>query len=92
MIVCGMLAKEHASMDDERQLLPDDIDSPSSEQRLNNIVLFHDESIFNSNEDESVQWGMKDQYFVHPKSKGAGIMVADYIEELRIFAVDHEAI
>lgn len=81
MIACGMLAKEHAPMDDERQLFPDDIDSPSSEQRLNNIVLFHDESIFNSNEDESVQWGIKDQHFVRPKSKGAGIMVADFIEE-----------
>ena len=34
-----------------------------------------------SNEDQSTQWGMKGEKMLKPKSKGAGIMVSDFVDE-----------
>ena len=81
MITCGMFTPTHAPTDDDHQSFPSNIDSPSEDQVKKNTIIFHDESVFNSNEDESTQWGTKDQHFVRPKSKGAGIMVFHFIEE-----------
>lgn len=43
-------------------------------------VFFH-KSTFNSNEDQSFKWGLKDEKIMKQKSQGAGIMVSDYIDE-----------
>ena len=45
------------------------------------VKIFHDESIFQSHEDQSTMWAMSDQTSIKPKGKGAGIMVSDFIEE-----------
>lgn len=45
------------------------------------VVIFHDESIYHVNEDQSSFWGDKSTHVLRPKSKGAGIMVSDFIEE-----------
>jgi hypothetical protein len=34
-----------------------------------------------SNEDQPSQWGMKGDKMMKPKSKGAGIMVSDFVDE-----------
>ena len=81
MIVCGMLTPGDAPTDEVRQSFPTDIEAPTQERASRIIIIFHDESIFHANDDETVQWGTEDQRFVRPKSKGAGLMVSDFIEE-----------
>ena len=45
------------------------------------MFLFHDESIFHSNDDQNLKWGVKGENIMKGKSKGAGIMVSDFIYE-----------
>ena len=45
------------------------------------VVLFHDESTFQSNEDQPTLWGEKGTSVMRPKSNGSGIMVSDFIDE-----------
>ena len=58
------------------------------------VFFFHDESTFNSNEDQPTQWGEKGRHMLRPKSKGSGgrhmlrpkskgsgIMVSDFVDE-----------
>ena len=61
--------------------LPDDIDSPPPECTAKNIFIFHDESTFNANDDESLQWGRTESQVIRPKIHGSGIMVSDFITE-----------
>jgi len=49
--------------------------------KLGKRLFFHDESTFNANEDQHYQWGVKGQHMLWPKSKGAGIMVSDFVNE-----------
>ena len=53
----------------------------SPESRDKRIFIFHDESTFNANDDESLQWGTADSQLIRPKSCGSGIMVSDFITE-----------
>ena len=57
------------------------IESPSAERRRKNIFIFHDETTFNANDDEGLQWGTPDSQLIRPKSRGSGIMVSDFIIE-----------
>ena len=61
--------------------LPDDIDSPPPECTAKNIFIFHDESTFNANDDESLQRGRTESQVIRPKIHGSGIMVSDFITE-----------
>ena len=61
--------------------LPDDIGSPPPECTAKNIFIFHDESTFNANGDESLQRGQTESQVIRPKSRGSGIMVSDFITE-----------
>lgn len=45
------------------------------------FFLFHDETTFHSNDFEKTRWGTKDDHILVPKSKGAGIMISDFISE-----------
>jgi len=56
------------------QGLPVDLESPTADKIEKSIVLFH---IFQACE----QCGTKDDHVVVPKSRGAGIMVSDFICE-----------
>ena len=58
-----------------------DVDGPTNKRRSKTVVFFHDESMFMSNEDQPKQWGMKGEKIMKPKSKGAGIMVSDFVDE-----------
>ena len=61
--------------------LHDDIGSPPSEHTAKNIFIFHDESTFNANDDESLQWGRTESHVIRPKIQDSGIMVSDFITE-----------
>ena len=58
--------------------LPEDIDSPPPEFTAKNIFIFHEESTFNANDDESLQWGRTESQVIRPKIQGSGIMVSDF--------------
>ena len=78
MTKLGFLHFTNAPTEEAMRALPD-VDAPTNEQRLKTVVFFHDESTFTSNEDQSR--GMKGEEIMKPKSKGAGIMVSDFIDE-----------
>ena len=62
---------------DERAATP----PPNAEFLKQLIVIYHDESIFNTNEGQKWAWATGDQPIIQPKTKGAGIMVSDFIEQ-----------
>ena len=76
----GFLHFTNAPSEDAMRALPD-VDCPASDQRAKTVVFFHDESTFMSNEDQSTQWGMKGEKMMKSKSRGAGIMVSDFVDE-----------
>ena len=80
MTKIGFLHFTNAPTEDAMRALPD-VDAPTNETRSKTVVLFHDESTFMANEDQPTQWGMKGEKMMKPKSKGAGIMVSDFIDE-----------
>ena len=47
----------------------------------NTIFWFHDESTFNSNDDQTTMWKDDTMQIIKPKGRGAGLMVLDFIEE-----------
>ena len=61
--------------------MPPDLECPPDSVVEKTVVLFHDESTFQANDYERTQWGKKDNYMLVPKSRGAGIMVSDFICE-----------
>lgn len=71
MITCGMLTPSHASTDEAQLYFSEDIEAPRDEQVAKSVIIYHDKSILNANEDESVQWGTLNQH----------IMVSEFIEE-----------
>lgn len=80
MTKIGFLHFTNAPTEDAMRALPD-VDGPTNERREKTVVFFHDESTFMSNEDQTTQWGMKGEKMMKPKSKGAGIMVSDFVDE-----------
>ena len=44
-------------------------------------MIYHDESIFCTNETQKWMWGTEDKPVILPKTKGSGIMVSDFVEE-----------
>ena len=62
---------------DERALTP-----PSDAEFCKRLVLiYHDESIFNTNEGQKWAWTTGEEPIIQPKTKGAGIMISDFIEQ-----------
>ena len=59
---------------------PSDLEIPRDEV-IKSIVIFHDESTFQANDEESWMWGEHEQCVLKPKSRGSGIMVSDFIDE-----------
>ena len=43
--------------------------------------MFHNETTFQANDDQSTVWAEKGTSVMLPKSKGSGIMLSDFIEE-----------
>lgn len=81
LVAGGFLTKEAAPSDEARDAFPTDIEQPPPDRCKKNIFIFHDESTFNANDDEGLQWGSSDSQVIRPKSRGSGIMVSDFITE-----------
>ena len=60
---------------------PPRIRQESDEDKKKLVVIYHDESIFNTNEGQTWMWGEDDRPAILPKTKGSGIMVSDFVEE-----------
>ena len=58
---------------------PGFIGRPEAEKHL--VTIYHDETTFQSNEDQKWAWGQHDQFFLRKKGRGSGVMVSDFIEE-----------
>ena len=78
LIEVGFLHPDQAPTPEAHLAFPCDVPLPSSEVREKTVVIFHDESTFNANDDQSTQWGVKGEGMLRPKSKGSGIMVLDF--------------
>lgn len=81
MVEVGFLHFTNAPTEEAQKALPDDIDPPTLDKREKTVVFFHDESTFQSNEDQNLQWGVKGTKTIKPKGKGAGIMISNFIDE-----------
>ena len=81
MFVLGFLNESNAPTEEAKATFPTDLESPSQETFDKTVIFFHDESTFQSNDDQSTFWGEKGTAIMRPKGKGAGIMVSDFIDE-----------
>ena len=70
-------------MKKNQEAFPSDLESPCPERREKNVFIFHDESTFNANDDEPLQWGTPESQIIRPTSRGSGITVSDFIIEGR---------
>ena len=62
---------------DERAATP----PPDTETRKKLVLIYHDESIFNTNEGQTWMWATEDAPILQPKTKGSGIMESDFIDQ-----------
>ena len=81
MGVLGFLNQSNAPTKETKAALPTDLENPSQDILDTTVIFFHDDSTFQSNDDQSTYWGEKGTTIMRPKSKGAGIMVSDFIDE-----------
>ena len=81
MVALGFLNADNVPTDEAKLALPTDLHCPDKSVINKTVIFFHDESTFQSNEDQSTFWGTKGAVVIKPKSKGAGIMVSDFIDE-----------
>ena len=70
--LCSDDPSSHASV-------PSGSDEPSQRRKL--VLIFHDESIFHSNDDQGWMWGEEGKTILKPKGQGRGIMVSDFIDK-----------
>ena len=59
MVSLGFLNQDNAPNDDAKAALPDDLECPSQEVIDKTVIFFHDESTFQSNDDQGTFWGTK---------------------------------
>ena len=81
MVSLGFLNSTNAPTEQARLALPDDLDCPPQSVVDKTVVFFHDETTFQCNDDQPTFWGTQGTHIMKPKSKGAGIMVSDFIDE-----------
>lgn len=60
---------------------PPRVRQEEDEERKTLVVIYHDESIYNTNEGQAWMWGEEDRPALLPKTKGSGIMVSDFVDE-----------
>ena len=81
LVALGFLNNDNAPTDEAKKALPTDLHSPDPEVIERTVVLFHDVSTFQANDDQPTLWAEKGTNVMRPKSKGSGIMVSDFIDE-----------
>ena len=81
MVSLGFLNPNNAPTEEAKNALPSDICVPPPDVIEKTVVLFHDETTFQANEDQPTLWAEQGTSVMRPKSKGSGIMVSDFICE-----------
>ena len=83
VVALGFLNKENAPTEEAKEALLVDLHAPPQEVIEKTIILFHDETTFQANEDQPTPWAEKSTCtsVMRPKSKGSGIMMSDFIDE-----------
>ena len=81
MVALGFLNSDNAPTEGAKSALPDDLHCPEKAIVDKKVILFHDESTFQANEDQTTLWGTKGTVMIKPKNKSSGIMVSDFIDE-----------
>ena len=81
IVSLGFLRRDNAPTSTAAESLPKDLEEPSPLLTGKTVVFFHDETTFQSNDDQTRQWGAKGTQVVVQKSKGRGIMVSDFVSE-----------
>jgi len=51
------------------EAIPKDIEPPTLERRNKTVFIFHDESIFHSNDDQNLKWGIKGEKIMKKKQR-----------------------
>lgn len=65
--------------DERAQMPPPDV---ASRKRL--VLIYNNQSIFNTNEGQTDIWVTEDTLVIQLKTKGAGVMVSDFIDQDRV--------
>ena len=60
---------------------PPTVRDEREEEKKDLVVIYHDESIYNSNEGQTWMWGEEERPALLPKTKGSGLMVSDFVDE-----------
>lgn len=81
MVTLGFLNEGNAPTEEAKQSLPTNADPPRPEVMEKTVFLFHDETTFQANDDLPTLWAQTGTCVMRPKSKGAGIMISDFISE-----------
>lgn len=81
MTSLGFLNASNAPTEEAKNALPSDLEPPSPDVIEKTIVIFHDESTFQANDDQPTLWATKGTTVMRPKTKGSGIMVSDFVDE-----------
>ena len=91
MVGIGFLHPTNAPTEEAKSALPKEIIQTSQDKMDKTVILFHDETTFQANDDQSTVWVEKGTSVMLPKSKGSGIMLSDFIEERNGFlCLTHE--
>ena len=69
MIRPGFLQCNNASIEEARNILTHNVEAPTAKS-IDKSGIFHDETIFHNNEDQSRQWSVTGTCAVKLKSKG----------------------
>lgn len=77
----GFLNPLCAPTESAKNALPSDLEYSRPDLLEKTVVLFHDETTFQSNEDQTTLWASKGTKCILPKSRGSGIMISDFISE-----------
>ncbi len=73
MVALGFLNAGNAPTEEAKAALPAKLHTPPPEVADKTVILFHDETTFQANEDQSTLWAEKGTSVMRPKSKGSGI-------------------
>ena len=60
---------------------PAHVPSPNAEFQGSLVFIYHDESIFNTNEGQSWMWASEDTPVIQPQTKGFGMMASDFVDQ-----------
>ena len=78
MVALGFLNEACAPTDNAKKTL---LSAPPQELTDKTVVIIHDESTFQANQDQPTLWAEKGTNVMRPKSKRSGITVSDFIDK-----------